>query len=168
MIEERDSIVYPRDNAVKDFLISSDEKFKGFKLKNEHSITVLVIVWDDFIYEGISSLINDFSGLLTENSFYQKDGVAVKFENIDSIILIRHSHQIVAATRDEFLYDGLQNPLDWEWDGCLPKAYFPVNCCEENEDIICNLFRAYHINELKDFADYKAQDIVFRIERSRR
>ena len=112
LIRDDEHLVYPRDNVVKDFLISANEKFSGFKNNNNDCITVLVIIWDDFTYEPISSLLNAETGLLTDRSFYKEgDGTPVRFENIDAIVLVKQSHQIVRATRDELPTDGLNSRL---------------------------------------------------------
>ena len=161
-----EEIVYPRDNVVKDFLISANSKFKDFKIRNPNALTALVIVWDDYIYEVISSLLSGSSGLLTENSYYRDDdGRPVKFEYINSIILIRHSHHIVRATRDESLSENLSHPLEWpNLDDDLPKAYVPVNTSPDIDDYLCQLFQACHIEGLSQVAaDYRPQDIVFRL-----
>ncbi|MEI2403513.1 hypothetical protein V8V80_11520 [Niallia taxi] len=48
--------------------------------------TILVIVWDDFINEVISTLSNPNAGLLSQNSFYTESN----FSNIDGVIVLRH------------------------------------------------------------------------------
>ncbi len=168
MIEVGESIVYPRDNTIKDFLISADEKFASFKKEDSDSITVIVIVWDDFIYEPISSLLNEFSGLLTEQSFYTKDGIPIKFKNIDSILLVRQIHHIVRATRDEIPLDCLLHPLDWGIKGnVMPKAYIPVNSSPSIDDYLCEILQAHKINDLQQvFVDYMPQDLILRIQKS--
>jgi len=164
LIQPDESIVYPRDNVVKDFLISANEKFKGFKNENPNSITVLVIVWDDFTYEAVSSLLNKATGLITNNSFYRKDNEAVKFEYIDAIILVKHSHQLVRATRDELPMDGLSHLLDWgNKQTGLPKAFIPINSSAGLDEYLCEIFQAYHIEGLNMFSDFHSQDIVFRV-----
>lgn len=166
LINDGEVIVYPRDNVVKDFLISANEKFKDFKLRNIQSLTILVIVWDDFVYEAISSLLNRSSGLLTDNSFYKDDdGSTVIFDYIDAIVLIRHSHHIVHATRDEMLTEHFSHPLEWS-PAALPKAYIPINTNPAVDEYVCKIFQAFHINALSEsFADYRPQDLVFRIHR---
>ena len=63
-------VTLPRDNPVKDFLLSANLKFESFKKKdNQAFISILVIVWDDFINEPLSALTHPDSGLLTSNSF---------------------------------------------------------------------------------------------------
>ena len=82
LLRDNESIVFPRDNVIKDFLVSANEKFQAFKQTSPDAITILVIVWDDFIYEPISSLLNPHSGLLSENSFFRIGDHPVKFESI--------------------------------------------------------------------------------------
>jgi hypothetical protein len=44
-------VTLPRDNPMKDFLISSDAKFARFRAQNADFASVLFVVWDDFINE---------------------------------------------------------------------------------------------------------------------
>jgi hypothetical protein len=164
MLKDGEHIGYPRDNTIMDFLISANEKFSGFKKDSSKSITVLVIVWDDVIYEPISSLLNRSSGLLTDNSFYKNGGEVVKFENVDAILLVRQSHHIVRATRDQFPVDGLNHPLDWGAKNMvLPKAYIPVNTTHEVDEYLCQILEAHNISELTHVAEYRPQELVFHV-----
>lgn len=152
----------PRDNIIKDFLISADTKFKNFKLEDKNILSVLVIVWDDYIYEPISSLKNDFSGLLTEQSYYKdKNEKAVKFKNIDNIVLLRNMTEVVNCTRqDVYPTSGLSHPLDYGEKGvALPKSLFTVNQ-HDKEDFILDLFECIRQVDLEDFADYRVQDLI--------
>lgn len=118
----------PRDNPIKDFLISANEKFAGFVLNDPEFIGVLVICWDDYIYEPISSLIQSDSGLLTDNSFFRReDGRPHRFENISGIIVIRHLYQLVRACRSEPLIDSISHPLDYGQQGKFPWKAFIQN-----------------------------------------
>lgn len=162
--KDSESLVLPRDNVIKDFLISADEKFASFKANNPNAITVLVIIWDDFIYEPISALLNDGSGLLTDNSFYKDGDGSHKFNNVDAVLVVRQSHQIVRATRDELPVDGLENPLDWGAIGqVLPKALISINPSEELSGYLCDILQAQDINELQNAADYRPQQFVLRV-----
>lgn len=162
---KEESIVLPRDNVVKDFLVSADSKFSGFKRQNTDSVCILVIIWDDFIYEPISSLLNEATGLLTERSFYVEGGSAVKFHNIDGILVVRQSHQLVRATRDEFPVDGLRHPLDWgKREVVLPKALIPVaDLPSELVRYLCELLEAHHIDELQHIAEYRPQQLILHL-----
>jgi len=117
----KDFVMLPRDNPVKDFLISANKKFAGFKNNNPSFIGVLVVVWDDFIYEPISALLSKQCGLFTDNSFaFDAEGNMLKFENVDSVIITRHLYLIKNGTRDENLPDMYRHPLDYGINGEFP------------------------------------------------
>lgn len=115
----------PRDNPVKDFLISANAKFEGFKKENPDFYSVLVIVWDDFIYEPISALTSPQAGLFTENSFAKDEqGNRLTFPFVDCVIITRHLLLIKQGTRNEPLADVAQHPLDYGRHGEFPfKVY---------------------------------------------
>ena len=123
-----ETLTLPRDNPVKDFLISADAKFRPFKEEVKDFIGVLVIVWDDHVYEPISSLLHEASGLFTSKSFH-KDGTGrpVTYAHVDGVFLVRHLHQLISATRDEMLIDGCKHPLDYGADGEYPFKVFVQN-----------------------------------------
>lgn len=162
---EDETIVLPRDNVIKDFLISAESKFSCFKKEDPSALCILVIAWDDFAYEPISSLINNASGLLTERSFFKENDSAVQFGNIDGILITRISHQLVRSTRNELPVDGLRHPLDWgRKDEVLPKAFIPVSeLADETEKYLCDLLEAHHIKDLQHVADYRPQEFVFHV-----
>jgi hypothetical protein len=85
-------IIFSKDLKIQDYLKSAEEKFLDYKSSDTYKDdkTLLVILWDDFINEPISTLVNPNSGLLTENSFY-KDS---KFPNVDGVIVLRHLHHL--------------------------------------------------------------------------
>lgn len=121
-------VTLPRDNPVKDFLSSSDAKFSAFKSVDPAFRSVLVIVWDDFIYEPISSLLHEQSGIFTPNSF-AKDahGVPLAFTNVDGVILVRHLHQFINASADRPLIDSCCDALEYGRDGEFPPKAFVAN-----------------------------------------
>jgi hypothetical protein len=89
---------------------------------------VLVIVWDDFIYEPISSLLHAASGLLTPNSFYKDEqGRPIIFRNVDGVVVIRHVHQIMRATGDEPHINGCRHALDYGQQAVFPWKVFIAN-----------------------------------------
>ena len=151
----------PRDNSVKDFLISTDEKFSAFKAVDKNYLSILVIAWDDFIYEPITALINETSGLLTEKSYFKgENDNPVVFENIDYIVVLRNMTQIANATRDIQVTDGLKHPLDYGLiEQTLPKALIEVNN-HPQEDFVKELFQCERIEELQIIADYRPQEII--------
>lgn len=126
--EEEENVVLPRDNPVKDFLISSNEKFKAFKNGDTKFYGILVVVWDDYIFEPISALLSPLSGLFTEESFACDDeGDPLTFEYVDGVIIIRHLHQFVRAAAEEPLLDSKLHVLDYGRDGDFPPKAFVSN-----------------------------------------
>ena len=116
----------PRDNTIKDFLISAEEKYAPFVSKNPDFIGLLLICWDDHLYEPISCLIQERCGLLTENSYHRTEsGTVVKYPSVAGVVVLRHLYQLIRACRDEPLMDNLRHPLDYGKQGKFPwKAFF--------------------------------------------
>lgn len=125
---EGEAMTLPRDNPVKDFLVSADAKFEHFKEADANFIGVLVIVWDDFIYEPISSLISESAGLLTPNSYFKDSkGVAKNFDHVDGVFLIRKLHQFAREAGDQPLIDGCSDIMDYGQEGVFPFKVFIQN-----------------------------------------
>lgn len=123
-------VTMPRDNPVKDYLISAEAKFEPFRKVDSGFFGILVIVWDDFIYEPISALLQKDSGLFTTNSFFRgDDGSAVTFPSIAGVVVIRHLNQLFRACRDEPLMDGCRSPLDYGQEGKFPWKVYVQNPC---------------------------------------
>ena len=139
-IVDKEETMLPRDNPVKDFLISANKKFEEFKIANPNFYSVLVIVWDDFIYEPISAISSPQAGLFTLNSFAKDDdGNILQFPNLDCVILTRHLLPIKCGTRDENLPDFSQHPLDYGREGEFPFKVFiqnPWNNLEMPQEVI--------------------------------
>jgi|SRR5271165_3558517 len=156
-----EKLTLPRDNPVKDFLISANDKFCSFKKRTLHFTGVLVIVWDDFIYEPISSLLHESSGLFTPKSFYRDEsGAATLFPNVDGVFVIRHLHQLSRAARDEDLIDGCKHPLDFGNDGVFPfKAFIANPAGARVPDILLRCMQGYPPKPEMG-AEYRPQDIV--------
>lgn len=97
----KDKLTLPRDNPVKDFLASANDKFASFRERDDDFHGLLVIVWDDFIYEPITALLHAGSGLLTDNSFAKKDDQAVQYPNVDAIVLLSHLQWLQRALAED-------------------------------------------------------------------
>jgi hypothetical protein len=155
-------ITLPRDNPVKDFLKSANEKFESFKTFSEKPFfSSLFIVWDDYIYEPVTALTAPYSGLLTENSFYKdKEGKAVKFPHLDIIVLLRNLRNIINATIDQPMID-VSHSLDYTNRNIFPpKVFVPVNN-EENIPLdFVNAFELLHLNEMMG-AEYHPSDGIW-------
>ena len=119
-----ENVTLPRDNPVKDFLLSAEQKFTAYENYRPGSIRILAILWDDFSNEPIAALTSPESGLLTPGSFHRNaQGNAVRYPHIDGVLVIRHQHQLMRATRCEPLIDGIAHAFQYHHDGFPPKAF---------------------------------------------
>lgn len=117
-------VTLPRDNPIKDFLVSAEEKFAAYENYRPGSIRILAILWDDFSNEPVAALTSPVSGLLTAESFHRDaQGNAIRYPHIDGIIVIRHQHQLMRSTRCEPLIDGLTDAFQYHHDGFPPKMF---------------------------------------------
>lgn len=127
LLADPEKTTFPRDNPVKDFLVSADLKFEQFR-EEKNFVGVLAIVWDDFIYEPLSSLLHPESGLLTGSSYYKDaEGKPVEFSSVGAVVIIRQLHQIVRACCDEQLADGLESPLQYRIPHGFPPKVLVAN-----------------------------------------
>ena len=156
-------VTSPRDNPVKDFLVSAEEKFAPFKQENNNFSSILVIVWDEYVHEPIASLIHPFSGLFTSNSFAQNaNGEALRFPNVDGVVIIGHLHQLIRATRDEPLIPPCCHPLDYGQDEDFPMKVFIANPHGATvPDILLKCLQA-HSPSLDDESEYAPRDWTWR------
>ncbi|QDV35676.1 hypothetical protein [Tautonia plasticadhaerens] len=121
----RDSIetTNPRDNPVKDFLISANEKLQAYAQFRSDAFRILTLVWDDFCQEPIAALLNPLSGLFTDRSFCKaKDGKPTTFPFVDAVEICRCQHQIIRSTREESMIDGELLPFVYHHQGYPPKV----------------------------------------------
>jgi len=156
-------ITLPRDNPVKDFLISANNKFEKFKATDSNFISILFILWDDFIYEPISALVGKPSGLFLNESYATDDnGDRITFPNIDAVILDRHQINIIKATRDEELNDNKKHAMDYGVMNEFPfKAVIP--CPDGNMIISKDIRECFQLNDWDSIlgAEYSPSDLVF-------
>ncbi|MCH9824628.1 MAG: hypothetical protein K0U50_04895 [Alphaproteobacteria bacterium] len=151
----------PRDNPVKDFLVSADAKFSGFPRNS--GANILVIVWDDFIYELFGSLLSDFAGLLTNNSFFRSGDKAVIFENVDAVICVRHMNVFQEALAERPLPDNRTDMFELSRNPFTPNVFIPTpwgNACPQ---FILESFGALmHDDErLQTIAEYRMPEYIF-------
>jgi hypothetical protein len=134
----------PRDNPVKDFLISADAKFAPFHQQPGNFYGLLVIVWDDHIYEPISSLLGAATGLFTPNGFAKlPDGSPHTFPHVDAVVVVRHLHIFTDAAAER-PYVGPAHPLDYGRDGQFPfKAYVRNPAGKGLPEAVLRCFQAY-------------------------
>lgn len=154
-------VVLPRDNPVKDFLLSAEAKFSDFDRNG--STNILIIVWDDHIYEPITSLVQEKSGLLTVDSFLRDDhDNAVLFPSIDAVVIIRHLNYFFYGLGEHDLQDR-PHLLDFGDETSMPNVLFPLNNGREIPDFVSNGLRALYYGDetISMFAEYTPSDIVF-------
>lgn len=155
-------ITLPRDNPIKDFLLSAEGKFAPFKRENKNFYSLLVIVWDDYVYEPISSLLHPSCGLFTPNSFDQDPGgQALNFPSVDGVVIISHLHQLIRATSDEPLIPPCRYPLDYGQDNDFPMKAIIANPYGINiPKVVLDCFQAY--SPAQDMgSEYIPQDLIF-------
>lgn len=140
-----EGLTRPRDNPVKDFLISAEAKFAPFHRANPKFRGILVIVWDDHINEPITALAHPHTGLLSPNSFYKApDGSAVTFPSVNAVIVIRHLHQFKAGAAGQGQVDLCREALDYGRDKEFPfKVVFGNDAAENPPDEIVECLQAY-------------------------
>jgi hypothetical protein len=134
----------PRDNPVKDFLLSAEAKFAPFRLLPETFYGILVIVWDDHIYEPISALQGSGAGLFTQNTFARlPDGGPNTFAHVDAVIVLRHLHTFHQAAAAHPVFDA-SHALDYGRDQEFPpKAYIQNPAGQVLPEIALRCFQAY-------------------------
>jgi hypothetical protein len=153
-------ITLPRDTPVKDFLVSSEQKFADFPVVP--GANILIIVWDDYIYEPLGSLIGEPAGLLTPGSWYKDSkGAPVSYDNIDGIVLVRHMTYFQRALADHDLQDRF-GAFDFGSSTALPNVFIPTTTGRNVDELITRRLRAMDFRDqsLENAAEYKVQDYV--------
>lgn len=154
-------LTLPRDNPVLDFLKDADRKFRGFRADGQ-TAGLLVIVWDDHIYEPISTLVNPRSGLLTPNSFAKgEDGAALRFPDIDAVVVVRHLHNFARAAGDLRLLDR-RHGLDFGDERALPNVLFGGDGGRLIPGGVLARLRAWPHDDprLATMAEYNPKDVI--------
>lgn len=155
-------VTLPRDNPIKDFLISSDRKFAGFRSADPDFYGFLFVVWDDFINEPISALLSPGSGLFTENSFDKDEsGNPQTYSNVDGVVLLRHQHQFVEGMANRPPVDERRHFLDYgDLDRFPPNGVVPnLHTTREATQEITDALQAY-IPDPRMGAEYSPAECV--------
>lgn len=150
----------PRDNPIKDFLASADEKFAPFVGEKE-CYGVLVIVWDDHVFEPITSLVHEPSqGLLTSNSFAKINGLPVQYLRIDAVVIVRHLLYFQQGAAEQL--SERRHAFDFGGEHDLPNVLVPVPGGKRLPEFIVNGLRAlpYDHEAMRELADYRPQEFV--------
>lgn len=161
-------VTMPLDNKVKDFLVSAEKKFYPFKETGTKSFSLLVIAWDDKMFEAVSPLINGMSGLLTENSFYRDAGNSpIVFPSVDEVLITEHLGSALRGTREEQLPIGFSTPLDYgnlTVPGFVPPVFLSNPSASDSDTNAMNkIIQALGGFPLSEASDPRVQpmDMVF-------
>lgn len=155
-----DTVQLPKDNPVKDFLISANAKFEGFKTDDRLFYGVLVIFWDDFIQEPVTALMHPAAGLLTANSFHSVDDQAVRYPYIDAIVLVRHLLQFRKSLEDRPFADNCRSTFDYGTQATFPPKVVIRVSKRPMPNEIAECLQVVDISEVNMYADYRPQDLI--------
>jgi hypothetical protein len=156
-------VTLPRDNPVHDFLASANEKFRAFKAQGPFT-GILVIVWDDFIYEPITSLVHERCGLLTPNTYKNTaDGQPVTYPSVDAVVLLRHLTYFTTAAAEQPLIDGRKHAFHLGGESALPNVVIPVREDVPIPTCILDGLWAWPLTDpwLQHAGDYHPSDFVW-------
>lgn len=154
-------VTLPRDNPVKDFLISANAKFSGFRATYPNFQSVLFIVWDDFVNEPLSALLNPSSGLFTPNSFNRDQNGAVTYPNIDAVILMRHQHQLRRGMANRPPIDERRHFLDYgQRDQFPPHVLVPNPAGQSLNAVWLEALGAWPLEALPPAAEYLPGEVI--------
>jgi hypothetical protein len=155
-------VTLPRDNPVYDFLVSANTKFSMFKAQGPFT-GVLVIVWDDFIYEPITSLLHERCGLITEHSYKRVNDLAERYDFIDAIVLVRHLTYFTTAAAEHALPDRRRNAFHLGGEGTLPNVVIPLREDAEIPNFILDGLWAWPLTDpwMQHAAEYRPSDFIW-------
>ncbi len=160
------TVTPPRDNPVKDFLVSADGKFRSFKAEDPLYQSLLVIVWDDHINEPLAALTNQSSGLLTPKSFHRSGGTAVTYPALDAVVITRHQMQLVRGMANLPTVDDRHDFLDYgRRDGFPPHVYLPVATASGLDERFVDMTQAWPLEALLTAgAEYGGGEMVMWVD----
>lgn len=154
-----ETVTLPRDNTVKDFLLSAQQKFAGF---DEGGVTaILIVVWDLNMYEAISVLMHPQAGLLTENSWFKVDDVRVSFPDIAGVIVLNRLEQLKQGAQERI--DHI-DPFELGGADALPNTWCPNIGVGDLDPLVAAGFDAFHFEGTAIAADYSVMDYVMWFE----
>lgn len=155
---------YPKDNAVKDGVASADIKFRSLRRAHPALLGILVLVWDELMYQPISALLNPGSGLFTANTF---DPQKRTFDDVDAVLIVPHLTALIEGpgNRQFPFADGT-----FQWP-CEPVPPFIINPesprAATAAAVLRDVFCAKDQATLKG-SHYSANDLVFWMDPSKR
>lgn len=154
-----ETVTLPRDNTIKDFLLSAQQKFSGF---DEGDVTgIVVVVWDLNMYEAISVLMHPQAGLLTENSWFKVDNVKVSFPDVAGVIVLNRLEQLKQGSQERI--DHI-DPFMLGGADALPNTWCPNIGVGDLDPVVAAGFDAFHFEGTAIGAEYSVTDYVMWFE----
>ncbi len=147
----------PRDNVLKDFLASAERKFFGFSAKDRTSI--LVVLWDGYMFEATSALNHTEAGLLTEKSWHVESGARVAFDAVDGVIVLNHLEILKVAAQGHFA-PLREDAFTIGGDGQPPNVWCPNVGRSDLDSHISKIFHAWSLEAVAFAADYTPKDFI--------
>jgi hypothetical protein len=152
-------VTLPQDNKLKDFLVSAEAKFAGFQAAKPQT-GVLVVAWDGFMYEPISSFNHVESGLFTASSFHRdKAGDRIPFAAVDGVLILNHLTLMHRATHEK--HDQHRPDVFVLEPNCpSPNVWCPNLGGGGLPDHVLKAFDAVPAESMAMFADYAPTEFV--------
>lgn len=159
--EQGNNLALPRDNTMRDFLRSANQKFEPFKRRGNF-LGVLVVAWDDYVYEAIGPLVNPRSGLLTDASYSREGDEPERYPNIDCVIVLRHLSYVVSATKEHPLPDQRRDAFHVGGDGALPNVCISVPGGNAAPQFVLSGFNALMYDDplIRNLPDYCSNELI--------
>ena len=156
---EGQTVTLPRDNTLKDFLASAQEKFEGF---GDGEITgILIVIWDTRMYEAIGVLCHPEAGLLTAKTWLTADGAPRTFPDVSGAIIINRLEQLKLGAQERV--DHL-NPFELGGPDALPSTWCPNLGVGDLDPLVASGFDAFHFEGTAMAAEYSMMDYVLWFE----
>ncbi|MGF1277946.1 hypothetical protein [Acetobacter pasteurianus] len=154
-------VTLPKDNPIKDFLLSAQDKFSSFS-KEKEVISILVVVWDSHMYEATAPLVNQFNGLLTENNWF---GIE-KIKDVDGVIVVNKMDYIINDLMSQHV-TGIPGNIEIK-QGDMPNVFAANVRGKKVPEFIISAFNSFDASHIKpeDWigADYAPLDMVMWIQ----
>jgi hypothetical protein len=158
----KDKVTLPRDNPVKDYLVSADGKFASFHVDDADFRGLLVIVWDDYVYEPVTALLHPGSGLLTDRSFARDRNGPLRYPNVDAVVVLSHLQHLRMALGEghpDLPFRMSDVAFSWSLDLARPAALIVPPEGRGLPDGIADSLQLVPIEELTG-AEYRAPDLI--------
>jgi hypothetical protein len=160
-----DDVLWPKDNNLKDFLVSAEEKFCSFD-SHKPTYGVLIVVWDEHMYEAISPLTHPHCGLLTEGTWLRDEqDQPLRFESVNGVFVLDHFGVLTAASREEAPRHRA-HPFKVVDENYRSNVWCPNDGCGEIPRFLLQGFDAFDQDAYRGVvADYDNLELIFWLSR---